>query len=66
MMGPEEVLIRGGNVSVSGQLVPDGVSQLLSGEGQSAHTQGAAQKGQLGTELAAASPTPTAVGGIWK
>uniref|UniRef100_G1Q6H8 VWFD domain-containing protein n=1 Tax=Myotis lucifugus TaxID=59463 RepID=G1Q6H8_MYOLU len=30
MMGPEEVLIQGGNVSVNGQLVPDGESQLLS------------------------------------
>lgn len=36
MMGPEEVLIRGGNVSVNGQLVPDGESRLLPGKGQSA------------------------------
>ncbi|KAI4585199.1 hypothetical protein MJG53_006733 [Ovis ammon polii x Ovis aries] len=31
MMGPEEVLIRGENVSVNGRLVPEGVSQLLPG-----------------------------------
>lgn len=62
MMGPEEVLIQGGTVSVTGQLVPDGESQLLSGEGQSAHPQGGAQKGQLGTELAAVSSTLTVVG----
>lgn len=60
--GPEEVLIQGGNVSVKGQLVPDGEFQLLSGEGQSAHPQGGAQKCQLRTELAAASPTLTVVG----
>ncbi|KAM5303201.1 LOW QUALITY PROTEIN: SCO-spondin-like [Glossophaga mutica] len=31
LMGPEEVLIRGRNVSVNGQLVPEGESQLLPG-----------------------------------
>ncbi|XP_016050982.1 PREDICTED: SCO-spondin [Miniopterus natalensis] len=31
LMGPEEVLIQGGNVSVNGQLVPEGESQLLPG-----------------------------------
>ncbi|XP_037691794.1 SCO-spondin-like [Choloepus didactylus] len=31
MLGPEEVLIRGGNISVNGLLVPDGESQLLHG-----------------------------------
>uniref|UniRef100_A0A8D0TL61 SCO-spondin n=1 Tax=Sus scrofa TaxID=9823 RepID=A0A8D0TL61_PIG len=31
MMGPEEVLVRGRNVSVNGQLLPDGESQLLPG-----------------------------------
>ncbi|OWK06839.1 SSPO [Cervus elaphus hippelaphus] len=31
MMGPEEVLIRGENVSVNGRLVPEGASQLLPG-----------------------------------
>ncbi|CAK7295104.1 SSPO [Vulpes lagopus] len=31
MMGPEEVLIQGKNVSVNGKLVPDGESQLLHG-----------------------------------
>lgn len=34
--GLEEVLIQGGNISVNGQLVPDGESQLLPGKGQSA------------------------------
>lgn len=37
-MGTDEVLIWGGNFSVSGQLVPDGESRLLP-------TQGGAQKG---------------------
>lgn len=37
LMGPEEVLIRGGNVSVNAQLVPGGESQLLPGKGQWAH-----------------------------
>lgn len=58
MMGPEEVLIRGGNVSVNGQLVPEGESRLLPGKGQSTRPQGGAQKGsreQLGT-------APTALG----
>lgn len=32
MMGPEEVLVRGRNVSVNGQLLPDGESQLLPGK----------------------------------
>lgn len=45
MMGPEEVVIRGGDVSVNGQLVPDGESRLLPGKGQSARPQGGAQKG---------------------
>ncbi|XP_070371679.1 SCO-spondin isoform X2 [Equus asinus] len=31
MMGPEEVLVQGGNVSVNGQLVSDGESRLLPG-----------------------------------
>ncbi|XP_004430689.1 PREDICTED: SCO-spondin [Ceratotherium simum simum] len=31
MMGPEEVLIQGRNVSVNGQLIPDGESRLLPG-----------------------------------
>ncbi|KAB1276572.1 SCO-spondin [Camelus dromedarius] len=31
VMGPEEVLIQGGNVSVNGQLVPEGESWLLPG-----------------------------------
>ncbi|XP_039109837.1 SCO-spondin-like [Hyaena hyaena] len=31
MMGPEEVLIQGQNVSVNGQLIPDGESRLLHG-----------------------------------
>ncbi|XP_068828902.1 LOW QUALITY PROTEIN: SCO-spondin-like [Capricornis sumatraensis] len=31
MMGPEEVLIQGENVSVNGRLVPEGASQLLPG-----------------------------------
>ena len=33
MMGPEEVLVQGGNVSVNGQLVSDGESRLLPGKG---------------------------------
>lgn len=33
MMGPEEVLIQGQNVSVNGQLIPDGESRLLHGKG---------------------------------
>lgn len=32
-MGPDEVLVWGGNVSVNGQLVPDGESRLLHGKG---------------------------------
>ena len=32
MMGPEELLIRGENVSVNGQLVPEGASRLLPGK----------------------------------
>jgi len=32
MMGPEEVLIRGENVTVNGRLVPEGASQLLPGK----------------------------------
>lgn len=32
MMGSEDVLIRGGVVSVKGQLVPEGESRLLHGE----------------------------------
>ncbi|GAB5568912.1 otogelin-like protein [Prionailurus iriomotensis] len=31
IMGPEEVLIQGKNVSVNGQLIPDGESRLLQG-----------------------------------
>lgn len=44
-MGTDEVLIWGGNVSVNGQLVPDGESLLLPSKGQSGHTQGGTQKG---------------------
>lgn len=32
MMGPEEVLIQGKNVSVNGQRIPDGESRLLQGK----------------------------------
>lgn len=49
MMGPEEVLIQGGNVSVNGQLVPDGESQLLPSKGQSAcGTQKGSKRGNRG------------------
>lgn len=48
MMGTEEVLIQGGNVSVDLHLVPDGESQLLPGKGQSAHTRAGLRRGSWG------------------
>lgn len=79
MMGPEEVLIQGKNVSVNGKLVPDAESQLLHGtvgsrglpkapsvpRGQPAYPPGqGAAKGPAEWETAV--PPPLLQGGIWK
>lgn len=46
-MGPEEVLIQGGSVSVDGQVVPEGESRLLHGESNSLPSALLAPLGQL-------------------
>lgn len=82
MMGPEEVLIRGENVSVNGRLVPEGASQLLPGKaavgtrrwprarftslGQSVHPQGAGQRAAEAGQLGGPPQPPDTPHGCWE
>ena len=80
-MGPEEVLIQGKNVSVNGQLIPDGESRLLQGKGAVGSRRlsrapfvplgQSAYPPEQGTAKGAvgwepAAPPPLLLGSIWK